>query len=67
MQKSYANYEYFIETPMEEFIGEWVVICEGKIVAHGRDVKEVVKKAQELQPNKKFMVVRVPDKEMMIF
>ncbi|MDP1695939.1 MAG: DUF5678 domain-containing protein [archaeon] len=61
------NYEFFLSTDVREFIGEWVIICEGKIVAHNKDVKQAVREAIAKYPNKKFMVARVPDKETMIF
>ncbi len=61
------NYEYFLGTDVREFIGEWIIICEGKIVAHSKDVKQAVKEAMIKYPNKRFMVARVPDKETMIF
>ena len=61
------NYEYFLATDVKQFIGEWVIICEGNIVAHGRDVKRAFKEAMLKYPGKRLMVARVPDKETMIF
>lgn len=61
------NYQFFMKTNVEDYIGEWIAICNEKIVAHGRDVKKVFMKAKEKYPNERPMVTRVPDKETMIF
>lgn len=52
---------------VDKFIGEWVAICDSKIVSHGRDVKKVFKEAKEKCPNKRPFLSRIPDKETMIF
>lgn len=61
------NYEMFLKLDMSEFIGEWVVIIDGEIVAHGKNVKEVLKEAITRFPGKRPMIARIPEKETMIF
>ncbi|MBI2629091.1 succinyl-CoA synthetase subunit alpha [Candidatus Pacearchaeota archaeon] len=61
------NYNFFMESDVSQYIGEWIAICENKIVSHGKDIKEVAKIAKALCPGKKIMFARVPDNEAMIF
>jgi len=61
------NYEFYLGTNVNKYIGEWVAIVDKKIVAHGKNVKEVMKEARLEFPKKRVLLVRVPDKETMIF
>ncbi len=61
------NYELFLKSDVSQYIGEWVAICDKKIVSHGKSVKEVVKEANQKCPGKRPLIVRIPEKETMIF
>ena len=61
------NYEFFMQANVNNYIGEWVAVCEGKIVAHGKNAKDVANEARKLCGNKKILLARVPDKETMLF
>ena len=61
------NYQFFMETNVDRYIGEWVAICNQQIVAHGKDVKKVFKKAKAKCQKERPLLTRVPDKETMIF
>ena len=61
------NYEFFIETDLENYRGEWVAICANKIVSHGKNIKLVVEEAQKKCPNKKPLLSKIPSKSAMIF
>ncbi len=41
------NYEYYMETDVSEYNGEWIAVCDHKILSHSRNLKLVVKEAQE--------------------
>jgi hypothetical protein len=56
-----------MKTNLNPYIGEWIAICDQKIVSHGKSVKEVYNKAKKLYPKKRPLVTRVPDKQTMIF
>lgn len=66
-QQLKQNYEFFIETNLEEYEGEWVAICDNKIVAHGKDVKKVFEDAQKKCPGNKPLLSKIPSKATMIF
>ena len=60
------NYDYFMKANVEEYIGEWIVICNQRIVSHGKDVKKVFEKAKLLCPKERPFLARIPEKDTMI-
>ena len=66
-QQLKENYEFYINADLEKYIGEWVAICNNKIVSHGKNAKEVFEKAVEKCPGKKPLLSKVPSKAAMIF
>jgi len=62
-----TNYQFYIETNVDEYIGQWIAICDGQIISHGTDIKLVYKEAKQRCPHKKPLITRVPNKETMIF
>lgn len=61
------NYQFFMKTNVDEFVGQWIAICDKKIVSHGKSAKKVYEKAKKECPDKKPLLTKVPDKETMIF
>jgi len=61
------NYQFFMKTNVDSYIGQWVAVCNEKIVAHGKDAKKVFYEAKEKCPQERPLLTRVPDKETMIF
>ena len=60
-------YNYFMETDISKYAGEWIAVAENRILAHGRNLKEVVERAKTLSGGKNFIIARVPSEETMIF
>ena len=65
--KMNKNYEFFMKTNIDKYVGEWIAVCSQKIVAHGKDVKQVFKEAKEKCPQDRPLLTKVADKETMIF
>ncbi len=61
------NYEFYLQTNLENYLGEWVAICDNKIVSHGKDVKKVFEEAKKKYPTKNPLLTKVPSKETLIF
>lgn len=61
------NYQFYMKADLDGYIGEWVAICNKKIVSHGKDVKKVFMEAKEKCPKERSLITRIPDKESMIF
>ena len=61
------NYQSFMKMNIDPYIGEWVAICNKKIVSHGKDVKVVFKEAKERCPKERPFIAKVPSEKTMIF
>lgn len=61
------NYQYYMEKDIDLYSGEWIAICEERIIAHGKNVKDVAEEAKNKSGGKKFLLARVPSEETMIF
>ena len=61
------NYDFFLETNLDKYKGEWVILCENEIVSHGNNLKKIVEEAKKKCANKKFLITKVPSEETMIF
>jgi hypothetical protein len=46
MRRPYRTHEDWIEAHREEFIGEWVALDGGKLLAHGFDARTVYDEAR---------------------
>ena len=62
-----SNYQYFMQADISKYIGEWIAISENKVIANGKNLKEVTKKAKDISGERKFLLARVPSEETMIF
>lgn len=62
-----TNHEIYLKTNLDSYIGKWVAVSEDGVVAHGDNAKQVFEQAIKKYPRNKIMLVKVPDKETMIF
>ncbi|MBU2503961.1 MAG: succinyl-CoA synthetase subunit alpha [Nanoarchaeota archaeon] len=62
-----SNYNYFLETNLSNYSGKWIAIYGGEIVSHGDDLKRVAEEAEKKCKDKRFLLVKVPSGETMIF
>jgi hypothetical protein len=61
------NYNFFMKTDVSPYIGEWIAICDKKIVSHGFNAKKVFENAKAQYPDKRTLITKVPEKGTMIF
>lgn len=61
------NYQFFMETNVDKYVGQWIAICNQRIVSHGKNAKVVFEEAKKKCPKERPLLTRVPDKETMIF
>jgi hypothetical protein len=52
---------------LDRYVGQWIAICNQKIVSHGSNPKIVFQEAKKKCPEERPLLTRVPDKEAMIF
>jgi len=62
-----SNYKFFMKASMDAYIGQWIAICDEKVVSHGKDAKKVFKEAKTKYPKKRPLLTKIPEKETMIF
>ena len=67
ISKMNKNYNFFMKTNVDNYTGQWVAVCNQKIISHGKNAKEVFKEAKKACPKERPLLTRVPDKEAMIF
>jgi hypothetical protein len=60
------NYDAFMKMNLSPYLGEWIAVCENRIVAHGKKVKDVFYEAKSNCPGKRPFIAKVPGKETMI-
>ena len=61
------NYEFFMKANVDSYVGNWIAICDQKIISHGTSAKKVYQEAKAKYPKKRPLITRVPDKQTMIF
>ena len=61
------NYDFYATANLSQYSGEWVAILNKKVVAHGKNLKEVLKKAKESFPQAAPFIAKVPSKEILIW
>ena len=63
MSTPQSNYEYYLNTDVSNYIGEWIAISDNAIIAHGHDVKQVADEAKKISGSKRFLLCRIPSQE----
>ena len=38
------NFDYFVKSDLSDFVGSWVAILDGRVVASGKNFREVAEK-----------------------
>ena len=61
-----SNYEVYLKTDLERYTGKWIAICEEGVVAFGDNAKAVYYEAKNKFPQKKIMLVKVPEEESLL-
>ncbi|MDD5163915.1 MAG: DUF5678 domain-containing protein [Candidatus ainarchaeum sp.] len=64
---SLNTYEIYANIDLSIYAGEWVAMIAGAVVAHGKNVKELLKQAKEKHPGKTPFIAKVPSKEILIW
>ena len=61
-----TNYSTFMKMNLTPYSGEWIAICDNKVVSHGKKVKDVLHEVSRKYPSKRPFVAKVPGNETMI-
>lgn len=58
---------FYANADLSKYAGEWVVIVGGKVIAHGKSVKQLIEEAKKDFPNAVPFVAKVPLKDVLIW
>lgn len=60
------EFEYFINTPLNKYEGQYIAILGKKIISFGSSAKEVWDRARKKYPGSHPTIAKIPKKEIMI-
>lgn len=60
------DYDWFVESELSEYRGEYVIILDEEVVYHGKDLTEILKEFRRNYPNQVPKVAKIPDEETLI-
>jgi len=61
-----GDYEWFIGTNLDEYIGKWVAIVNKQVIASSKNVKDVLKKVNEEYPKATPFIAKIPEKVLTV-
>ncbi len=60
------NYEWYVNANLEKEAGNWIVIVDEKIVASGKDLKQLLDQTDRKFEGKESLIAKVPTKDTLI-
>lgn len=60
------DYEFFMKLDVSPYIGEWVAVCNNRVVSHSTSFKKVFKEAKEACGSRRPFIALVPKQETRI-
>jgi hypothetical protein len=60
------NYEYFMQLDVSPYVGQWVGICDKKVVSHSKSFKEAYDSAKKVCGSKKPFIAMIPSDQVML-
>jgi hypothetical protein len=60
------NYSFFMKADMSSYIDQWVAVVDRRVIAHGKDAKQVFDEAKRKAPKKRPLIAKIPGKQAMI-
>ena len=54
------TYGQEISANLSNYVGEWVIIIDKKVVQHGENLKRIFKEVKERYPTQKLLIGKVP-------
>mgnify|MGYP001558238633 CR=1 FL=1 len=55
------NFQWYVNTNFSKYIGEWIAVIDQKVVAHSRNLKEVMVKVEKEFKGQTPFVARIPE------
>ena len=61
MKSLISNFESLGEKEISKHSGEWISVCEGKIISHGKDLKKVLDESKDKCMGKRPLIGKLPE------
>jgi len=61
------SYLSFLTADLKCYLGEWVAICDGKVISHDSSFRKAYAEARVKCPDKKPLMTKVPDEAAMVY
>ena len=61
-----TNYDYFMSMDVSPYAGQWVAICDEKVIAHSPSFKDAYRMAKDRCGRSKPFIAMVPTSDTMI-
>ncbi|MCK4485795.1 MAG: hypothetical protein KAU38_03430 [Desulfobacterales bacterium] len=60
------DYDWFVNSELTEYRGEYVIILHEKVVYHGKDLTKILKEFRRHHPNQVPKIAKIPEEETLI-
>lgn len=60
------NYDFFMKLDVSPYAGEWVGICDNRVVSHSKSFKEAYREAKMVCGHAKPFIAMVPSDQAML-
>ena len=64
--RSYTSFTARMAFMVSRFGGRYIAMVDGRVVAHGRDAKQVYDRARRVHPKGRIFLVQVPTRQAMV-
>ena len=59
MCNMYSDYEYLIKSDLSKYSGKWVAVCDARVVASNKNIKDLIKESKAKCGSKKPIITKV--------
>jgi len=67
MNLSDPDYEWYLQSDLSSYEGQWVAILDQRVVAHGANAKDVLEQVLKDRPESTPLLVKVLPEELFVF
>ena len=60
-------FDYYVNADLTAYKGQWVAIIDNSVIAHGKNVKEILRAAKQLKPNKTPFLAKIPSSSRLLW
>lgn len=62
-----SAFDYYVNADLTAYKGQWVAIIDNAVIAHGKNVKEILQIAKQKKPSKTPFLAKVPSSARLLW